>query len=145
MKMNVATRGDEQAQPAVRIDKWLWAARFFKTRALAAQAVSSGKALVGGNRVKSSRLVRVGEVVRIRRDEVEWTITILALSSCRRPAVEARLLYEESAQSLQLRQEAAAMRSLLHTGQSIPAKRPDKRDRRKIRAFIRKDDSIIED
>ncbi len=143
--MNGATGHDEPAQLSVRIDKWLWAARFFKTRPLAAQAVSGGKVQVSGNRVKSSRLAQVGEVVRIRRDEIEWTITILALSSCRRPAAEARLLYEESAQSIQLRQEKAAIRSLLNTGQSTPAKRPDKRDRRKIRAFIRQDDSIPED
>jgi ribosome-associated heat shock protein Hsp15 len=124
----------------VRIDKWLWAARFFKTRSLAVHAVSGGKVQVNGNRVRSSRIIQIGEILRIRRGEEEFTITVLGLSMVRRPAVEARLLYEESEESMRLRQESARMRSLLAAGQSIPAKRPDKRDRRKIREFTRKDD-----
>jgi len=125
----------------VRIDKWLWAARFFKTRALAVQAVSGGKVQVNGNRVRSSRIVQIGEILRVRRGEEEFTITVLALSMVRRPAVEARLLYEESEESIRLRQESAKMRTMFAAGQSMPAKRPDKRDRRKIRAFTRKDDA----
>lgn len=124
----------------VRIDKWLWAARFFKTRTLAAQAVSGGKVQVNGNRARSSRIVQIGDVLRIRRGEVEFTLTVLGLSAYRRPAIEARLLYEESDESVQLRQEAARMRSLLTAGQALPDKRPGKRDRRKIREFIRKND-----
>lgn len=133
--MREVTDSDKQ----VRIDKWLWAARFFKTRTLAAQAVSGGKVQVGGSRVRSSRIIQIGEIVRIRRGEVEFTITVLALSSCRGPATQARLLYEESEESIRLRQEAAQARALLAAGQATPAKRPDKRDRRKIRAFTRKD------
>ena len=125
----------------VRIDKWLWAARFFKTRALAVQAVSGGKVQVNGNRVRSSRIVQIGEILRVRRGEEEFTVTVLALSMVRRPAVEARLLYEESEESIRLRQESAKMRTMFAAGQSMPAKRPDKRDRRKIRAFTRKDDA----
>jgi len=136
MEMNTVTDTDRQ----VRIDKWLWAARFFKTRTLAAQAVSGGKVQVNGSRVRSSRLVQVGEILRIRRGVEEFTVTILALSSVRRPAVEARLLYDESEESIRLRQESARMRALLAAGQSMPAKRPDKRDRRKIREFTRKDE-----
>ena len=124
----------------VRIDKWLWAARFFKTRPLAAQAVSGGKVQVNDNRARPARIVQIGDILRIRRGEVEFTITVLGLSLCRRPAVEARLLYEESEQSLQSRQEAARMRSLLAAEQTMPAKRPEKRDRRKIREFTRKDE-----
>jgi ribosome-associated heat shock protein Hsp15 len=124
----------------VRIDKWLWAARFFKTRSLAVQAVSGGKVQVNGNRVRSSRIIQIGEVLRIRRGEEEFTVTVCGLSAVRRPAVEARLLYEESEESMRLRRESSRMRSLLATGQSMPAKRPDKRDRRKIMAFTRKDD-----
>jgi len=134
--MTTVTGADKQA----RIDKWLWAARFFKTRTLAAQAVSGGKVQVNGSRVRASRLVQVGEILRIRRGVEEFTITVLALSSVRRPAVEARLLYEESEESVRLRQESARMRALLAAGQTMPAKRPDKRDRRKIREFIRKDE-----
>lgn len=125
----------------VRLDKWLWAARFFKTRSLAALAVGGGKVQVNGNRVRSARIVQIGEVLRIRRGEEEFTITVLGLSAVRRPAVEARLLYEESEESMRLRQESSRMRSLLASGQSMPAKRPDKRDRRKIMAFTRKDDA----
>ncbi|MBW6519428.1 MAG: RNA-binding protein [Desulfoarculaceae bacterium] len=134
--MSEATETDKQ----VRIDKWLWAARFFKTRSLSAQAVNGGKVQVNGNRARSSRIVQIGDVVRVRRGEVEFTITVLALSMYRRPAVEARLLYEESGQSIQLRQDAAKMRSLLAAGQAMPAKKPEKRDRRKIREFTRKDE-----
>jgi ribosome-associated heat shock protein Hsp15 len=136
MRMHAVTESDKQA----RLDKWLWAARFFKTRTLAAQAVSGGKVQVNGSRVKSSRVVQVGEVLRIRRGVEEFTVTVLALSLVRRPAVEARLLYEESEESMRLRQESARMRALLASGQSMPAKRPDKRDRRKIREFTRKDE-----
>lgn len=124
----------------VRVDKWLWAARFFKTRTLAAQAVSGGKVQVNGYRVKSSRLVQTGETLRIRRGTEEFTVTIRALSSVRRPAVEACLLYAESEDSIRLRQDSARMRALLAAGRSVPAKRPDKRDRRKIREFTRKDE-----
>src|SRR5665647_868802 len=120
----------------VRIDKWLWAARFFKTRSLAAQAVSGGKVQVNTNRARSSRIVQIGDILRIRRGEVEFTLTVLGLSPCRRPAIEARLLYEESEESVQLRQEAARMRSLLAAGQTLPDKKPGKRDRRKILSLI---------
>jgi ribosome-associated heat shock protein Hsp15 len=133
------------ADKQVRIDKWLWAARFFKTRTLAAQAVSGGKVQVNGNRVRSARIVQIGDILRIRRGEVEFSITVLGLSLSRRPAVEARLLYEESEQSVQLRQDAARMRSLLAAGQPRPDKKPGKRDRRKIRAFTRKDEEDITD
>ena len=136
MEMSDVTETDKQ----VRIDKWLWAARFFKTRSVAAQAVSGGKVQVNGNRARSSRIVQIGDILRVRRGEVEFTITVLGLSLYRRPAVEARLLYEESDLSVQLRQEAAQMRSLLAAGQTMPAKKPEKRDRRKIREFTRKDE-----
>jgi ribosome-associated heat shock protein Hsp15 len=134
--MSEVTETDKQ----VRLDKWLWAARFFKTRSLAAQAVNGGKVQVNGNRARSSRIVQVGDIVRVRRGEVEFTLTVLALSLYRRPAVEARLLYEESGQSIQLRQEVAQVRSLQAAGQTMPAKKPEKRDRRKIREFTRKDE-----
>jgi len=134
--MSEVTETDKQ----VRLDKWLWAARFFKTRSLAGQAVNGGKVQVNGNRARSSRIVQVGDILRVRRGEVEFTLTVLALSLYRRPAVEARLLYEESGQSIQLRQEAAQIRSLQAAGQTMPAKKPEKRDRRKIREFTRKDE-----
>jgi ribosome-associated heat shock protein Hsp15 len=137
--MSEVTEADKQ----VRLDKWLWAARFFKTRTLAAQAVNGGKVQVNNSRARSSRIVQLGDVLRIRRGMVEFTITVLGLSPYRRPAVEARLLYEESEQSVQLRQEAAGMRALLSAGQAMPPKKPGKRDRRKIREFTRKDEEPL--
>jgi ribosome-associated heat shock protein Hsp15 len=140
MVMSEPTDNSRQAQIQVRIDKWLWAARFFKTRALAAQAVGGGKVQVNGNRAKSSRIVQVGDTLRVRRGEVEFTMVVLGLSGSRGPATVARLLYAETEESVRLRLEAAQMRSLLAAGQAAPVKRPDKRDRRKIREFTRKDE-----
>jgi ribosome-associated heat shock protein Hsp15 len=123
----------------VRIDKWLWAARFFKTRSLATQAVQGGKIHINGMRVKPSRLVAVGDVLSINRYEQFFTVTVKGLNHFRRPASEARLLYEESEQSEKDRQVQQDMRRLIRAPGASPANRPGKRDRRKIREFIRKD------
>lgn len=123
----------------LRIDKWLWAARFFKTRSLAARAVQGGKIHVNGMRVKPSRIVAVGDVLSINRSEQFFTVTVRGLNHLRRPATEARLLYEESEQSEKDRQVRQDMRRLIRAPGVSPAKRPGKRDRRKIREFIRKD------
>lgn len=131
---------EKVADRQVRIDKWLWAARFFKTRTLAAQAVSGGKVQVNGNRVRSSRLLQPGEVLRIRRGEEEFTVLVLDLALRRGPASEARTLYEETAESMARRREAAQIRSMQMAGCSAPARRPDKRERRKIIMFTRKDE-----
>ncbi len=122
----------------IRIDKWLWAARFFKTRSLASKAVNGGRVHINEARVKSSRTVHVGDVVQITKGELEWHVAVLALNAQRRPAAEARLLYEESEESKQRRHHAREMRKMFHAGHSAPAGKPDKRDRRKIREFIRK-------
>lgn len=133
-------REEKGAEKQVRIDKWLWAARFFKTRTLAAQAVGGGKVHVNGSRVRSSRLLLPGEVLRIRRGEEVFTVLVLDLSLRRGPASEAKKLYEETVESVAQRQEAARIRSLQAAGCSVPARRPDKRERRKIIAFTRKDE-----
>ena len=122
----------------LRIDKWLWAARFFKTRSLASQAVNGGKVHLNGQRVKSSRTVDVGDKLVITRGEYEFSVTILALNKYRRPASEASSLYEESQESIDARSEKSELRKMFHAGQKSPVKKPDKRDRRKIREFIRK-------
>jgi ribosome-associated heat shock protein Hsp15 len=124
----------------VRLDKWLWAARFFKTRAQASQAVAGGKVQVGGLRVKPSRLVAVGDGVRIQKEQEEFAIVVLALSSQRRGAPEAQLLYEETVESLAARAEARETRRLLRVAGAAPPGRPGKRDRRLIRRFTKKEE-----
>ena len=122
----------------VRIDKWLWAARFFKTRNQAGQAVAGGKVQINGKRVKPSRIVAIGDVLAITKNDTQFIVTVLGLNQYRRPAVEARLLYEESEGSIKDREEHNEMRRLIRAPGTSPPKRPDKRDRRKIREFIRK-------
>ena len=124
----------------VRIDKWLWAARFFKTRSMASQAVSGGKVHVKGARVKPARIVVPGEELRIRRGEVEFVVIVQGVSGKRRPAKEAQLLYEETEVSIQQREEMRQKKRFEASGKMYgPMKRPDKRARRKIRSFTRKD------
>ena len=123
----------------VRLDKWLWAARFFKTRSQASQAVAGGKVQVGGCRVKPSRLVAVGDVLRIQKEQEEFALVVRALSAQRRGAPEAQLLYEETAESLAARIQARETRRLLRVVGTPPPGRPGKRDRRLIRKFTKKD------
>jgi ribosome-associated heat shock protein Hsp15 len=123
----------------VRIDKWLWAARFFKTRSLASKAVSGGHVHLNGKRIKPSRSVQVGEQLRIKRGTDQYTVDILALSSRRGPAKVAVTLYEETEESQTLRAEEREQRRLVRAPASRPEGRPDKRDRRKIREFLRKE------
>jgi ribosome-associated heat shock protein Hsp15 len=123
----------------VRIDKWLWAARFFKTRSMAAQAVSGGKVHLNNARIKPARAVQPGDELRIRRGEIEFIVIVQAISDKRRPAKEARLLYEETESSVQQR-EAVREKKRLEAANRMdgPMKRPDKRARRQIRSFTRK-------
>lgn len=124
----------------VRLDKWLWAARFFKTRSLASQAVAGGMVRLNGDRAKSSRCVEVGDELRIRKEEDEYVVRVLVVSDQRRGAAHARLLYEESAESLAAREAAREERRLLKSAAAAPPVRPGKRDRRLIRKFTRKDE-----
>ncbi|HXC40059.1 MAG TPA: RNA-binding S4 domain-containing protein [Burkholderiales bacterium] len=121
----------------IRIDKWLWAARFFKSRSLAAKAVESGAARVGGERVKPAREVKPGEVLRIRNGTVEWEVIVLALSAVRGPAAHAAGLYEETAASREKRERARERRRLAPepAAQRQGQGRPTKRDRRLIHRF----------
>ena len=129
----------ENKTETVRLDKWLWAARFFKTRSLASQAIKSGKITINNNRVKAARNVQVDDDLVISIGTVEFHVKVLALSRFRRPAVEARLLYQETEESRNAREENRAMRKAMNAGYTSPAKRPSKRDRRKIKSFTRKD------
>lgn len=124
----------------VRIDKWLWAARFFKTRSMAAQAVAGGKVHLNGARIKPARQVQPGDELRVRRGELEFVVTVIAVLDKRRPAKEAQLLYEESEESLLQRQQHTERKRLEAANRMHgPVKRPDKRSRRQIRSFTRKD------
>jgi ribosome-associated heat shock protein Hsp15 len=122
----------------VRLDKWLWAARFFKTRSLASQAVAGGKVQVGGLRVKPSRLVAEGDGLRIQKGQDEFLIVVLAISDQRRGAPEAQLLYEETQESRAARIEAREARGLLRVVGAVSPGRPSKRDRRLIIKFTKK-------
>jgi len=123
---------------SIRIDKWLWAARFFKTRSLASQAVGGGKVHLNGARTKAARNVKVNDELVISKGPYTFQVRILALSVHRRPASEARLLYEESEESIRERESQRELNRLMNAGQAAPATRPGKRDRRRIKAFLRK-------
>lgn len=124
----------------MRLDKWLWAARFFKTRSIATEAIGGGKVQVNGERAKPARGVMVGDELRIRRGLDEYTVVIRALREQRRSAPEAQELFAETEESVRKREEAAALRKAVGA-QSDPG-RPTKRDRRQIRRF--RDHSVME-
>ena len=128
----------EQARKQVRMDKWLWAARFYKTRSLAAEALSGGKVEVNGARAKPSRNVRIGDSLNIRRGPYTWIVIVKACSMQRGPSTEARLLYEETEDSIRKRQEVAAQLKL-EQPQFGRTGRPSKKDRRTILKFTKRD------
>lgn len=119
----------------VRLDKWLWAARFFKTRSLAKAAIDGGKVHLAGQRVKVSKEITVGDTLQIRQGFDEKVIQVLQLSEQRRGAPEAQLLYQETADSLAKREEQALARKAAGGMIDRPAQRPDKRQRRQIHRF----------
>ncbi|MBE7926270.1 ribosome-associated heat shock protein Hsp15 [Pseudomonas saudiphocaensis] len=124
----------EKDDGKVRLDKWLWAARFFKTRALAKAAIEGGKVHCKGERCKPSKELRVGEELVIRAGFDERTVVVRALSDVRRGAPEAQLLYEETAESLTRREQAAALRKAGALGVETDG-RPSKKQRRDLQRF----------
>ena len=125
----------------IRIDKWLWAARFYKTRALAAAAVEGGKAQVNGERVKPAKMLRVGDALIVRNGPFSWDITVLALSDRRGPALDAAKLYRESEESRKVREEKAALiKAERRSSPEYVKGRPTKRQRRQIIRFTRADE-----
>jgi ribosome-associated heat shock protein Hsp15 len=125
----------------VRLDKWLWAARFFKTRSIATQSVAGGKVHCNGKRVKPAKEVQIGDELRIHKGAYEFIIVVLDLNDKRRPAKEAALLYEETDESIAAREKVRGEKKILRLGaeQFGPVKKPGKRDRRLIRSFTRQD------
>lgn len=117
----------------LRIDKWLWAARFYKTRSLAAEEIGKGRVQVNGQTAKASREVRPGDRVRLRQDQTEREVVVQAISAQRGPAPVAQQLYQETPESLQAREaRARERRDMAEPALAIAAGRPTKRDRRQI-------------
>jgi ribosome-associated heat shock protein Hsp15 len=133
----MAVPGREQAMttetPGMRVDKWLWAARFFKTRSLATEALHAGHIRLNGQIPKPAREVRVGDMLDIALGPMRWTVIVRALNAFRRPAAEAMQLYEETGESL-VRREAVRENLRLAPDNGLKG-RPTKRDRRQIHRF----------
>lgn len=126
---------DTPSSDKMRLDKWLWAARFFKTRTLATQAIEHGRVRLAGERVKPAREVRAGDRLDLRVGDADWTVIVLGLASQRRPAPEAQALYAETDES-RARREAQRAERRLAVSPAEPGKgRPTKRDRRLIHRF----------
>jgi ribosome-associated heat shock protein Hsp15 len=120
---------------SVRIDKWLWAARFFKTRALAARACDIGRIQSNSQPAKPAREVRMGDMLRITNEGGDFQVEVLLLSETRGPASVAQTLYRETEASQELRLKVAAERKAQMQFEALPAGRPSKRDRRRIIQF----------
>jgi ribosome-associated heat shock protein Hsp15 len=131
----VNDRHTQENTAEVRIDKWLWAARFFKTRSLAAEAVAGGKVALNGARPKPSRTIRPGDHLNIRRSVYEWIIIVKGTSTYRGPASDAQRLYEETEESRSRRQAALAQLKLERPADFHSTGRPSKKDRRMISKF----------
>jgi len=117
---------------SMRLDRWLWAARFFKTRALASAAIAGGKAHVNGTRAKSAKQLKVGDALRVRIGPYEWLVTVRALSERRGPPKEAQLLYDESSEGRAARERLAEAHRIAPTPTYEGKGRPTKKDRRKL-------------
>lgn len=124
----------------MRLDKWLWAARFFKTRAIAADAVDGGKVHLNDERVKRAKNLRVGDEVRLRMGPYEHRVIVRALSERRGPATEAQTLYEELEESRAAREALQAQRRIESMGMQRESARPTKRERRQLDDFRGRDD-----
>jgi ribosome-associated heat shock protein Hsp15 len=120
---------------SVRIDKWLWAARFFKTRTLAGRACELGRIQSNGQPAKAAREIRIGDMLRVTNQGGEFQVEVLLLSETRGPAASAQTLYRETAASRELRAKVAAERKAMKQFEELPAGRPSKRDRRRIIQF----------
>ncbi|OTQ72689.1 MULTISPECIES: ribosome-associated heat shock protein Hsp15 [unclassified Gilliamella] len=119
----------------VRLDKWLWAARFYKTRSIARDMIDGGKVHYNGQRAKPSKIVEVGAILTLRQGNEQKTIRVLAISDQRRPAREAEYLYQETFESITKRENIAEARKLNALTMPHPDRRPDKKERRTLIKF----------
>ncbi|WP_339672942.1 ribosome-associated heat shock protein Hsp15 [Dasania marina] len=126
------SKADNSAK--IRLDKWLWAARFYKTRSIAKQAIEGGKVHYNGQRAKVSKEVEVAAMITLRQGLDEKEVEVLALSNQRRGAPEAQALYQETEQSINKREASASQRKAFH-GTGLPSVRPTKKQRRQIHRF----------
>jgi ribosome-associated heat shock protein Hsp15 len=122
---------------SIRLDKWLWSARFYKTRPLATEAVNGGKVHLNGNRVKPGRPVHIGDVLQIQRGPSLYEVVVKGMNQQRRPASEMSLLYEETEQGRHAREQQAELRKLAAGTRAAPARKPDKHQRKHIVRFKR--------
>ncbi|MCT4705025.1 ribosome-associated heat shock protein Hsp15 [Enterobacteriaceae bacterium H11S18] len=125
----------EKPTAGVRLDKWLWAARFYKTRAVAREMVEGGKVHYNGQRSKPSKVVELNATLTLRQGNDERTVTVLGITEQRRPASEAMQLYEETAQSVEKREKVALARKMNALTMPHPDRRPDKKERRDLMKF----------
>jgi ribosome-associated heat shock protein Hsp15 len=122
-------------QESLRIDKWLWTSRFFKTRSLATEAVNGGKVHLNGQRVKAGRPVKIGDRLSIQKENGIYEITVQGINTTRRPAKEAILTYEESEQSRLQREREQELRKLVAATRPVPRGKPGKHEREQLRRF----------
>lgn len=129
-------RSENAEKNKIRLDKWLWAARFYKTRALATEAIRGGKVHLNGQRFKPSHNAEIGHAIRIKKESIEQTVIIRELSGKRGPASTAQTLYEETRESIELREKCTQERKAMFEGMpQYTVRRPSKKDRRKIIQF----------
>ncbi|OAT28818.1 ribosome-associated heat shock protein [Buttiauxella brennerae ATCC 51605] len=125
----------EKSPDGVRLDKWLWAARFYKTRAIAREMVEGGKVHYNGQRSKPSKLVELNAMLTLRQGNDEKTVKVLAVTEQRRPATDASQLYEETDESITKREKVALARKMNALTMPHPDRRPDKKERRDLMKF----------
>ena len=131
------TRADDAGASRPRLDKWLWAARFYRTRTLAAQAIDAGQVRVDGQRVKPALAIHPAMRVSVRRQALTWTVDVLGVAQKRGSATAAAALYRETAESVALREQTLAEQRAARAQASIQsAGRPTKRDRRRLEDFL---------